>query len=128
MLFPELSPLRLLFHRLSSRILNPTAGSYSVLSSPSRVQLFCGPMDCSPPGSSVHGISQAGTWSGLPFPSAGDLPNPGIELAYPALACGFFTSGPPGKPSYNIEKAETQTQVQKNLLTPLFYVLISSFS
>ena len=36
-------------------------------------------------------------WSGLPFPLAGDLPNPGIELTSPALAGGFFTSEPPGK-------------------------------
>ena len=35
-------------------------------------------MDCSLPGSSVHGILQAKYWSGLPFPSPGDLPNPGI--------------------------------------------------
>ena len=32
-------------------------------------------------------------WSGLPFPSQGDLPDPGI----PVLASGFFTSEPPGK-------------------------------
>ena len=31
-------------------------------------------------------------WSGLPFPSPGDLPNPGIEPASPALAGGFFTT------------------------------------
>ena len=37
-------------------------------------------------------------WSGLPFPSLGDLPNPGIELVSPALAGGFFFSEPPGKP------------------------------
>ena len=40
-------------------------------------------------------------WSGLPFPSPGDLPNPGIEPtspASPALAGGFFTAEPPGKP------------------------------
>ena len=46
------------------------------------------------PGSSVHGISQARIWSGLPFPSPGDLPNPGIKpmsLESPALAGGFFT-------------------------------------
>ena len=49
-------------------------------------------MDCSPRGSSVHGILQAG--SGLPCPSPGDLPYPGIEPAClwsPALAGGFFT-------------------------------------
>ena len=35
----------------------------------------------------------------MPFPSPGDLPNPGIELAFPALADGFFTTEPPGKAS-----------------------------
>ena len=40
---------------------------------------LCDPMDCSLPGSYVHGIFQAIYWSGLPFPSAGDLPNPGTE-------------------------------------------------
>jgi len=38
-------------------------------------------------------------WSGLPFPSPGDLPNPGIESAYLALAGRFFTYEPPEKPS-----------------------------
>ena len=39
-------------------------------------------------------------WSGLPCPLSGDLPNPGIEpmpLVSPALAGGFFTTGPPRK-------------------------------
>ena len=36
-------------------------------------------------------------WSWLPFPPPGDLPNPGIELTFPALAGGFFTTEPPGK-------------------------------
>ena len=35
--------------------------------------------------------------SGL-FSTPGDLPNPGIKLASPALAGGFFTTEPPGKP------------------------------
>ena len=38
------------------------------------------------------------TCSGLPFPSPGDLPDPGITPASPALAGGFFTTEPPGKP------------------------------
>ena len=38
-------------------------------------------------------------WSGLLFPSAGDLPDQGIEPTSPALAGGFFTTQPPGKPS-----------------------------
>ena len=37
-------------------------------------------------------------WSGLPFPSPGDLPHPGFELVSPALAGGFFTTQSPGKP------------------------------
>ena len=45
----------------------------------------CNPMDCNLPGSSIHGILQAKYWSGLPFPSSGDLPNPGIEPRFPAL-------------------------------------------
>ena len=36
------------------------------------------PMDCSPPGSSVHGILQEDYWSGLSFPTQGDLPHPGM--------------------------------------------------
>ena len=36
-------------------------------------------------------------WSGLPFPSPGDLPNPGIEPMSPALAGRFFTTVPPEK-------------------------------
>ena len=36
-------------------------------------------------------------WSRLPFPSSGDLPDPGIKPESPALAGGFLTSEPPGK-------------------------------
>ena len=36
-------------------------------------------------------------WSGLPFPPAGNLPDPGIEPTSLALAGGFFTTEPPGK-------------------------------
>ena len=46
------------------------------------------------------GFPKQGYWSGLPFPSPGDHPDPGIEtssLASPALADGFFTTLPPGK-------------------------------
>ena len=40
--------------------------------------------------------------SGLPFPSPGDLPNPGTEPVSPALAGRFFTTEPPGKPLYSL--------------------------
>ena len=55
-------------------------------------------MDCSPPGSSVHGILQARILEWLPFPSPGDLPDPGIEPRSPALQADALTSEPPGKP------------------------------
>ena len=43
------------------------------------------PLDCSPPGSSIHGFFRKEYWSGLPFPSLEDLPNPGIESRSPTL-------------------------------------------
>ena len=57
---------------------------------------LCNPMDYSSPASSVHGISQQGYWSGLPFPSPVDLPDPGTELASPVLPRGFFNTEPVG--------------------------------
>ena len=44
------------------------------------------------------GFSRQEYWSGLPFPSPRDHPNPGYEPMSPALAGGFFTTEPPGKP------------------------------
>ena len=44
------------------------------------------------------GFSRREYWSGLPFPSIRDLPDPGIEPAFPALVGRFFTTEPPGKP------------------------------
>ena len=43
------------------------------------------------------GFLRKAYWSGLLFPSPGHLPNPGIKLASPALAGGFFTIEPQGK-------------------------------
>ena len=58
-------------------------------------------MDCSQPGTSVHGILQAIgelLWSGLLCPSPGDLPDPGIEHESPALQVDSLPSELPGKP------------------------------
>ena len=43
------------------------------------------------------GFSKQEYWSGLPFPSPGDLPNPGIEPRSPALQTDTLSSEPPGK-------------------------------
>ena len=48
-------------------------------------------------------------WSGLPFPSPRNLPDPGIEPMCPALAGRFFIAEPPGKPLYE------NTIIYKNL-------------
>ena len=56
------------------------------------------PMDCNPTGSSVHGISRQEYWSGLPFPSPVDLPNPGIKPRSPTLKTDSLPAEPPGKP------------------------------
>ena len=60
---------------------------------------LCVPMDYTPRQSSLPmGFPRREYWSGLPFPSPGDLPRPGINLTSLALAGGFFTTEPPSKP------------------------------
>ena len=56
---------------------------------------LCNPMTIAPPGSCVWDFSRQEYWSGLPFPTPGDLPDPGIKppsLALPALAGRFFST------------------------------------
>ena len=64
----------------------------------SRVPLFGTPwtVACQAPPS--MGFSRQECWSGLPSPSPGDLPNPGIEPRSPALYTDALPSEPPGKP------------------------------
>ena len=59
---------------------------------------LCDYMNCSLHGSSVQGISRQEYWSGLPFPSLGDLPDPGIEPGSPALQADSLPLESPGKP------------------------------
>ena len=67
------------------------------------------------------GFSEQTYWSGLPFPSVGDLPNPGTEPGSPALQADSLLSEPPGKSTekvlYFIDKEvwrETQRQQRIN--------------
>ena len=46
---------------------------------------LCNPGECSPLGSSVYGIFQARVWSGFPFPTPGDLADPGIRSGSPVF-------------------------------------------
>ena len=54
-------------------------------------------MDCSPPAPLSMEFSRQEYWSGLPLPSLGDLPQPGIEPESPALQADSLLSEPPGK-------------------------------
>ena len=58
-------------------------------------------MDCSPSGFSLSmGFSRQKCWSGLPFPSPEDLPDPGTKPASTALQTDSLPSEPPGKPNF----------------------------
>jgi len=61
---------------------------------------ICNHVNCSPPGSFVHGIIQTRRLNELLFPSPGDLPDSGIKsmsLKSPELTGGFFITEPSGK-------------------------------
>ena len=58
---------------------------------------LCDPMNCSLPGSSVHEFSKQEYWSGSPFSSPEDLPNPGTETGSPALQADSLPSELPWK-------------------------------
>ena len=64
-----------------------------------RVQLFAIPWTVACQAPLSMGFSTQEYWNGLPFPSPGDLPNPGIEPGSPALQADALSSEPPGKPS-----------------------------
>ena len=59
---------------------------------------LCDPKNCSPPVSSVHGISPSRILEWEPLPSPGDLPNEGIKPRSPALQVGSLEAEPSGSP------------------------------
>ena len=65
----------------------------------SHVQLFVTSWTVAHQAPLSMGFSRQEHWSGLPFPSPGDLPNPGIEPRSPALQAGSFPSESSEKPS-----------------------------
>ena len=70
---------------------------------------LCNPMDSSPQGPLSMEFSRQKYWSELPFPTPGDLPNPGIEPMSLALAGRFFTTAPPGKPNIHLNSCQLTT-------------------
>ena len=63
----------------------------------SHIRLFATPWTVAYQAPPSMGFSRQAYWSGLPFPSPGDLPNPGIEPGSPTLQVDALPSEPPGK-------------------------------
>ena len=70
------------------------------------------------------GFSRQGFWSGLPFPSSGDLPDPGIKPGSPALQANALPSEPPGNPVAEHKLSHLSTLAQQAFRT----VSLSSLS
>ena len=81
----------------------------------SHVRLFATPWTVAHQAPLSMGFSRQEYWSGLPFPSPGDLPDPGIKPRSPASQADAFTSEPPGKPT-----------TKKGILSPLLYSMNQS--
>ena len=77
----------------------------------SRVQLFATPWTVAHQAPPSMEFSRQEYWSGLPFPSAGDLPDPGIKSGSPAFQADSLLSEPPGKP-----REETQDMLFPQVL------------
>ena len=74
---------------------------------------LCNLTDCT-----VHGILQARTLEWVSFPSAGDLPNPGIKPRSPALQADSLPTEPPGKPVLHCEEQRIRWTLETDFLSP----------
>ena len=84
------------------------------------------PVDCSPPGSSVHEIFRQEYWSGLPFPPPG-IPDPGIKATSSALPGRFLTTELPGKPKelvHTLYKGHSKINKQLTQLKSWSYIFL----
>ena len=83
-------------------------------------------MDCSPPGSSVHGILQSRIPEWWPFPSPQDLPDPGIEPAFPAyrqILCQLSHQGSPGVHRYLVSNRDSRPLIARRWSETLLFAL-----
>ena len=114
-------------HRTGQASSSNSSGSHSVVSDSSR----------------LHGLSHQAPlskrfsrqeyWSGLPFPSPGDLPNPVTEPRFPALQVDSLLSGPLGKEAHSVAYEDTrlggfsaaEAGAEQNLCSSLTYTLLT---
>ena len=85
----------------------------------SRVRLCATPWTVACQAPLFMGFSRQEYWSGLPFPSPGDLPNPGIKPGSPALQTDTLPSEPPGKPKDTLESESEVAQSCPILCDPM---------
>ena len=85
------------------------------------VQLFAAPWAVTLQAPLLLGFPRQEYWSELPFPSPGDLPDPGSQPRSPSLVDGFFTPDPPGKPKY---KKHISYSYHHRLLLLTFYMYL----
>ena len=85
------------------------------------VRLFATPWTVAHQASQSMEFSRQEYWSGLPFPSPGDLPNPGIEPRSPTLQVDALPSEPPGKPMERLTYSQiclTTRNIPQKLVSP----------
>ena len=92
----------------------------------SRVRLFATPWTVPYQAPPSMGFSRQEYWSGLPFPSPGDLPDPGIEPGSPAFQADALTSEPPGKPCIN-HHLNVSTKIMKFIRVNLSDPVLENF-
>ena len=99
----------------------------------SRVRLFATPWTVAYQVPPSMRFSRQECWSGLPFPSLGDLPDPGIEPGSPALRADALPSEPPGKPwcswvgrqycqDISSSQSKLQTQCKPNQIPEIYFM------
>ena len=88
----------------------------------SRVQLFATPWTVTYQAPLSMGFYRQEYWSGLPFPSPGNLPNPGIEPGSPALQAEALPSERAGKPRLDIDSIKKQSLDLNTVLAPKLVV------
>ena len=86
---------------------------------------LCDPMDCSPPGSSVHGALQARILEWIAIPFSSDISDPGIKSrSPPALQADFLPSEPPGKLLDDVIDAHYSFLFYLLMYTSVFWLVI----
>ena len=98
------------------------SAAVSVVHSFSCVRLWGDPMACSPPGSSIHGISQARIMEWVAISFSGDFPNPGIEPAFPALQVDSLLLSYQG--SHPFTKVSVKKKIVKTRKKSFYHMLL----